>query len=95
VGDSPPAEYPNYRCVNWRPVNGVQFPELDAYDIHGLSVMITRSICYDTIQYILGPPGEGCRPLRDYPNKRLSWINELFIDDNEAVRAWLLSNPVL
>jgi len=57
--------------------------------------MITRSIRHETIQYILDAIGEGRRLLLDYPNTPLSWINYVFIDDDEAVRAWLLSNPVL
>jgi len=90
-----PADYPNYRRLNWRPVNGVQFAELDSYDIRGLSAMITRSIRHETIWYILSATGKGRRLLQDYPNTPLSWINYVFIDDDEAVRAWLLSNPVL
>jgi len=90
-----PADYPNYRRLNWRPGNGVQFAELDFYDIHGLSAMISRSIRHETIWYILGATAEGRRLLRDYPNTRLSWINYIFINDDEAVRAWLPSNPVL
>jgi len=90
-----PADYPNYRRLNWRPVNGVQGAELDFYDIRGLSAMITRSIRHVTIRYILGGTGEGRRLLQDYPNTPLWWINYVFINDDEAVRAWLLSNPVL
>ena len=90
-----PAEYPNDSRLNWRPVNEVQFPELDSYDIHGLSAMITRSIRHETIRYILGATGEGSRLLRDYPNTPLWWINYVFINNHEAVRAWLLWNPVL
>jgi len=47
------------------------------------------------IRYILGATGEGCRLLRDYPNRPLSWIKYVFIDHDEAERAWLLLNPVL
>ena len=90
-----PADYPNYRRLNWRPVNGVQFAELDSYDIRGLSAMITRSIRHETIRYILGARGEGRRLLRDYPNTLLALITYVFIDDDEAVRAWLLSNQAL
>jgi len=90
-----PADYLNYHRLNWRPVNGVQFAELDSYDIFGLSAMITRSIRHETIGYILGATGEGSRLLRYYPNTPLSWINYVFIDDDKALRAWLLSNPVL
>jgi len=57
--------------------------------------MITRSIAHETIRDILGATGEGRRLLRHDPNTMLSWINYVFIDDDEAVRAWLLSNPVL
>ena len=57
--------------------------------------MITISIRHETIRYILGATGEGHRILRDSPNTPLSWINYVFFDDHEAVRAWLLSNLVL
>jgi len=57
--------------------------------------MITRSIPHETIWYILGATGKGRRLLRDYPNRPLSWINYFFLDDDEAVRAWLLSNALL
>jgi len=92
-----PADYHIYRRLNWRPVNGVQFAELNSYNIRGLSALIARSIRHETIGNMLGATGElkGRRLLRGYPNRPLSWINYVFIDDNEAVRAWLLSNPVL
>jgi len=57
--------------------------------------MITRCIRHETIRYILGATGEGGRLLQDYPNMPLLWINYILIDDEEAERAWLLSNPVL
>ena len=47
------------------------------------------------MRVILGATGQGRRLLRDYPNTRLSCINYVFIDDHEAVSAWLLLNPVL
>jgi len=90
-----PADYPNYHRLNWRPVNGVQFAELDSYDIRGLSAMITRSVRHETIRYLIGATGEGRQLLQDYPNTPLSWINYVFINDDEVVSAWLLSNPVL
>ena len=42
----------NYTLLFWRPsrVNGVLFAELDSSDIRGLSVMIARSVAYDTIR---------------------------------------------
>ena len=82
-----PADYLNYRGLNWRPLNGVQFAELDSYDICGLSVMIARAIPHETIQYVFGATGEGPRLLQGYPNRPLSWINDVFIDDDDAVRA--------
>jgi len=94
VADSP-ADYPNYRWLNWHPVNGLQFAELDSYDIRGLSAMITRSIRHETMCYILGATGEGRQLLWDYPNTPLFWINYIFIEDDEALRVWLRSNPVL
>jgi len=57
--------------------------------------MITRSIQHETIRYILGATGEGCRLLPDHPNRPLSWINYVITNDNEGIRAWLLSNPGL
>jgi len=90
-----PADYAHYPRLNWLPVNGVQFAELDSYDIRGLSAMMMRSIRHETIRYILGARGEGRQPLGDYPNMPLWWINCVFIEDNKVVRAWLRSNPVL
>ena len=57
--------------------------------------MIPRSIRHDSIRYILGATGQGRRHRRNFPNAPLSWTNYVFIDNDEAVRAWLLSNPVL
>jgi len=90
-----PTDYTNYRRLNWPPVNGVQFAELESYNIRGLSAMITRSIRHETIRGILGATGEGRRLLLDYPKTLHSWINYVFIDDHEAVKALLLSNPDL
>jgi len=90
-----PADYPNYGQHAWRPVNGVQFAELDSYDIRGLSAMITRSIRHETIQYILGATGAACRLLQAYPHTPRSWINYVFIDHDKVVGDWIPSNPVL
>jgi len=57
--------------------------------------MITTSIQHETIRNILGATSERHLLLRDYPNTPLSWINYVFIDDAEVVRAQLLSNTVL
>jgi len=88
---------PDYNMLHWRPphINGVQFAELDSYDIWGLSAMISRNVPNDRIRYILGATGEGRRRLRRVPSERLSCIDYVFIDSDETVRAWLLSNGVL
>jgi len=57
--------------------------------------MIPRNVPNDRICYILGATGEGRRRLRRVPSERVSCIDYVFIDSDETVRAWLLSNPVL
>jgi len=47
------------------------------------------------IRYILGATGEGQQQLRLHPGAQLSYIDYFFIETDEDVRAWLLSNPVL
>jgi len=83
--------------LHWCPphINGVQFAELDSYDIRGLSAMISRNVPNDRIRDILGATGEGRRRLRRVSSERVSCIDYVFIDSDETVRAWLLSNPVL
>jgi len=82
---------------HWRPphINGVQFAELDSYDIQGLSAMISRNVPNDRFRYIQGASGEGCSRLRRVPSDPVSCIDYVFIDRNDTVRAWLLSNLVL
>ena len=88
---------PNYDSLHWRPphVNGVVFAELDSYDMHGLSAIIYRSVPHHRICYILGAIGEGRRRLRRSPGQALDSLDCVFIDSDETVRVWLLSNPVL
>jgi len=79
----------NYRRLHWRNPhsNGVGFAELNAYDIRELSGIISRTGPQNTIRYILGATGEGrkevCLPLA-FP---LSYINYVFIENAEEVRA--------
>ena len=47
------------------------------------------------IRYILGATGAGRQQLRLDPGAQLSYIDYVFIENDEDVRAWLLSNPVL
>jgi len=47
------------------------------------------------IHYILGATGEGRQQLRVHPGAQLSYIDYVFIKNDEDVRAWLLFNPVL
>jgi hypothetical protein len=88
---------PDYNWLNWRPphTTGVRFGELDSYDIRGLSAMILRWVPFRRIRYILGATGEGSRLLNRHPEEPLSQYNTIWIVDNELLRAWLLSNPVL
>ena len=45
--------------------------------------------------YILGATSEGRQQLREDPPLPISWVDYVFVDSDEGVRAWLLSNPVL
>ena len=88
---------PNYHLLHWRNphINGVRFAELNSYDIHGLSAIISRTVPHNMIHYILGATGEGRQQLHLHPGAHLSYIDYVFIENDEDVRAWLLSNPVL
>ena len=91
------AQRPNYRLLYWRPQNihGVGFAELNSYDIRGLSAIISRIVPHNAIRYILGATGEGRQQLRLHPGFQLSHIDYVFIEGDQDVRTWLLSNPVL
>jgi len=47
------------------------------------------------IRYILGATGDSRQQLRLHPGAQLSYINYVFIENDEDVKAWLLLNPVL
>jgi len=47
------------------------------------------------ICYILGATGEGRQQLCLHPGAQLSYIDYVFIENDEDVKAWLLPNPVL
>jgi len=49
---------------------------------------------HNAIRYILGATGEGRLQLCLHPAFQLSYIDYMFIENDEGVRAWLLSNPV-
>jgi len=85
----------NYYLLHWCPphVNEVVFAELDSYDIGGMSAMIYRSVTHHRIRYRLGPTGEGRRRVSRSPLRELDSMDYVFIDSDETVRAWLLSNP--
>jgi len=91
------APQPNYRLLHWRNrhINGVGFAELNVYAIPGLSAIIARTVPHNAIRYILGATGEGCKELCLHPAFPLSYINYIFIENDEDVRAWLMSNAVL
>jgi len=50
---------------------------------------------HNAILYILGATGEGRQELCLHPAFPVSYINYVFIENDEDVRSWLLSNPVL
>ena len=54
-----------------------------------------RTVPHKAILYILGANGQGCHQLRLHPAFQLSSIGYMLIENDEGVRAWLLSNPVL
>jgi len=91
------APQPNYRLLHWRNphINGVGFAELNAYDRRGLSAFISRTVPHNAIRYILGATAEGRKELCLHPAFQLSYINSVFIENDEDVRARLLSNAVL
>jgi len=57
--------------------------------------MIYKLVPYHQIWDILGPTGEGCRRLGRSPSRELDSMDYVFIDSDETVRTWLVSNPVL
>ena len=57
--------------------------------------MISRFIEHHQICYIRGARGEGWRRLRSNHGWVLNNIEYIFIESDEPVRAWLLSNPFL
>ena len=88
---------PNYHALHWRSphIHGVEFAELDSYDIRGLSAMIYRKIHHHRIRYIIGATSEGRAKLRTSPNDPLTFLESIFIYNDEGVRTRLLSNSVL
>jgi len=87
---------PDYHRLHWRHphIQGIAFGELDSYNMAGLSAMIIRRMPHDRIRYIIGATSAGRRSMRSEPDEPLTGIDYMFIQDNETVRAWLLSNPV-
>ena len=57
--------------------------------------MISRNGTNDRIRYILGATGEGHGRPHGVSVEHLSCIDYVFIDNNELLRSWLLSNLVL
>ena len=57
--------------------------------------MIYRCVTHDRVRYIIGATGEGRRRLRRAPNQPLSFIEYIFIECDEDVPTWLLSNSGL
>jgi len=83
--------------MHWRNphINGVHFAKLNSYDIGSLLAIISRTVPHNVSRYILGATGEGRQQLHLHPCAQLSYIDYVFIENDEDVRAWLLLNPVL
>jgi len=88
---------PNYCLLHWRPQNihGVGFAESNSYDIRGLSAIIARTVPYNIVRYKHGATGDGRQHLCMDRGFQLACIDYVFIESDQEVRAWLLSNPVL
>ena len=71
------------------------FPKLDSYDICGLSAIIYRTVPHYLIHYILGTKGAGRSRLSRHGDQPLCSWNYVFIENNQSLRTWLLSNQVL
>jgi len=50
---------------------------------------------HNAIRYILGATSEGRHQLQLHPAVQLSYLDYMFIENDEGVRAWLLSNLAL
>jgi len=58
----------------------------------GLSSAILRCVPSDSIRYIFSATGEARCELLEDPTHALPYSNYIFIQSDEAVRTWLLSN---
>jgi len=87
----------NYHLLHWRPphVNMVLLAKLNSYDIRGMSGMIYRSVPHHRNHHIIGATGDGCRRLGRPPMRELDSMDYVFIDSDETIRAWVLSNFLL
>ena len=84
----------DYHELHWHSphIQGLEFTELDSDDILVLSAMIYRCVPHHWVRYIIGASGEGRKILCKAPNQPLSFIEYIFIECDEDVRTWLLSN---
>jgi len=88
---------PNYRALHWRSphIHGVEFAELDSFDMCGLSAMIYSKVPHRRIRYIIGPTSKGREMLHKSCNAPLTFGESLCIYNEEEGLTWLLSNFVL
>jgi len=70
----------------------VDFAELNSYEIGDLSSAILRYVPSESIRYIFSATGEGWRELREHPTQAFHYSNYIFIQSDEDVPTWLLSN---
>jgi len=85
---------PNYHILYWLfpHINGVDFAQFNSYDIGGLPWPILRCVPSNSIGYIFGATGGGWREVREDLTHALHYSNYIFIQSEEDIRTWLLSN---
>ena len=81
------APRPNYCIPYWYypHINGVDFAELNSYEIGGLSSAILRCLPLDSIHYIFGATGEGWCELHENSTHALHYSNNIFFQSEEDV----------
>ena len=83
------AQEPNYALLHWHSpeIHWAGFAKFNSYDIHGLSVIIARTVPYKAIRNRLGITSEGCHQLRLHPTVQWPYIHYMFIKKEGGIRA--------
>jgi len=89
--DAPQPDY-GIHYLHYPHINGLDFAESNSYDFAGLSWAFVRCVHLDRIRYIFCATGKGRRELREDSTLAVHYSNYIFIQSDEDVRTWLLSN---